>query len=89
MKLRLQNFTVVMPTENTCIEHNNENEKVCKGMTINTSRESCTKWYKVCPSITSEFRTTAIFKGSVKETTNSNKTYRHVHDLSMYKTSFV
>jgi hypothetical protein len=36
-----------------------------------------------CHNITSKYQTTAIFKRSVKANDDSNKTCRHVHDLSL------
>jgi hypothetical protein len=58
-------------------------------MTLHKITEFYTEWYSVCPNITSKFRTIAIFKNYVKQNNDSNKTYRHVHDLLLYQSSFV
>jgi restriction endonuclease S subunit len=58
---------------------------VYNSITLHTITEFYTKWFSVCPNITSKFRTTAIFKSSVKENNGSNKTYRYIHDLSLNK----
>jgi len=44
-------------------------------MTLHKITELCTEWFIVCPSITSEFRTIAIYKSFVKQN-YSNQTCR-------------
>jgi hypothetical protein len=51
--------------------------------------EFYTQRFRVYPKITSKFRTVAIFKNCVKQNNDSNKTYRHIHDLLLYQSSFV
>jgi hypothetical protein len=58
-------------------------------MTLHKITEFYTEWFTVYPNITSEFRTIAIFKNYVKQNNDSNKTYRYVHDLLLYQSSFV
>jgi hypothetical protein len=62
---------------------------VYKGMALHKITEFFTKWFSICPSVTSKFRTTAIFKGPVKENNGPNNTCSYVYDPSLYKTSFV
>jgi hypothetical protein len=45
--------------------------------------------FSVYHDITSKIRTIVIFKNSDKQNNNSNKTYRYVHDLVLYQSSFV
>jgi hypothetical protein len=58
-------------------------------MTLHKITEFYTEWFSVYPNITSKFRTIAIFKNCVKQKNDSNKTYRCVHDLLLYQSSFV
>jgi hypothetical protein len=59
-------------------------------MTLRKTTEFYTEWFSVYPNITSKFRTIAIFnKNCVKQNNDSNKTYRYVHDLLLYQSSFV
>jgi hypothetical protein len=58
-------------------------------MTSHKITEFYTEWFNVYPNITSKFRTIAIFKNCVKQKNDSNKTYRYVHDLLLYQSSFV
>jgi hypothetical protein len=48
-----------------------------------------TEWFSVYPNITSKFRTIATLKNCVKQNNDSNTTYRYVHDLLLYQSSFV
>jgi hypothetical protein len=58
-------------------------------MTLYKIKGFFTEWFSVYHNITSKFRTIAIFKNCVKQNNDSNKTYRHVHDLLLYQSSFV
>jgi hypothetical protein len=58
-------------------------------MTLHKITEFYKEWFSVFPNITSKFRTIAIFKNSDKQNNDSNKTYRYVHDLLLYQSSFV
>jgi hypothetical protein len=58
-------------------------------MALHKITEFYTEWFSVYPNITSKFRTIAIFKNCVKQNNDSNKTYRYVHDLLLYQSSFV
>jgi hypothetical protein len=58
-------------------------------MTLHKITEFYTEWFSVYPNITSKIRTIAIFKNRVKQNNDSNKTYRYVHDLLPYQSSFV
>jgi hypothetical protein len=59
-------------------------------MTLHKITEFYTEWFSVYPNITSKFRTIAIFnKNFVKQNNDPNKTYRYVHDLLLYQSSFV
>jgi hypothetical protein len=58
-------------------------------MTLHKITEYYTELFSVYPNITSKFRTIAIFKNCVKQNNYSNKTYRYVHDLLLYQSSFV
>jgi hypothetical protein len=58
-------------------------------MTLHKITEFYTEWFSVYPNITSKFPTIAIFKNCVKQNNDSNKTYKYVHDLILYKSSFV
>jgi hypothetical protein len=89
MKLRLQNYAVTSPIKNSYVIFNNKKLIVYKGITLHKITEFCSKWYSVCPKITSKFQITATFKSSGKEGNNTNKIYRYVHDLSLNKISFV
>jgi hypothetical protein len=60
-----------------------------KDMTLHKITEFYTKQFSVCPSVTSKCRTTAIFKISVKENNDSNKSCIYAQDVSMYRTSYV
>jgi hypothetical protein len=57
-------------------------------MTLHTITELYTEWFSVYSNITSKIRTIVIFKNSVKQN-DSNKTYRYVHELLLYQSSFV
>jgi hypothetical protein len=48
-----------------------------------------TELFTVYHNITSKFRTIAIFKNCVKQNNDLNKTYRYVHHLLLYQSSFV
>jgi hypothetical protein len=54
-------------------------------MTLHKITEFYTESFSVYPSITSKFRTIAIFKNCVKQNNDSNITYRYVHDLLLYQ----
>jgi hypothetical protein len=54
-------------------------------MTLHRITEICTECFNVCPNITSKYRITAIFKSIVKQSSDSNKTYRYVHELLQYE----
>jgi hypothetical protein len=58
-------------------------------MTLHKITEFCTELFSVYHNTTSKFRTIAIFKNCVKQNNDSNKTYRYVHDLLLYQSSFV
>jgi hypothetical protein len=46
-------------------------------MTLHKITEFYTELFSVYPTITSKFRTIAIFKNCVKQNNDSNKTYRY------------
>jgi hypothetical protein len=58
-------------------------------MTLHKITEFYTELFSVYPNIISKFRTIVIFENCVKQINDSNKTYRYVHDLSLYQSSFV
>jgi hypothetical protein len=58
-------------------------------MTLHKITEFYIEWFSVYPNITSKFRTITVFKNCVKKNNDSNKTYRYVHDLLLYQSSFV
>jgi hypothetical protein len=58
-------------------------------MTLHKITEFYTELFSVYPNITSKFRTIAIFKNCAKQNNYLNKTYRYVHDLLPYQSSFV
>jgi hypothetical protein len=59
-------------------------------MTLHKITEFYTELFSVYHNTTSKFRTIAIFnKNCVKQNNDSNKTYRYVHDLLLYQSSFV
>jgi hypothetical protein len=58
-------------------------------MTFQKITEFYTELFSVYHNITSKFRSIAIFKNYVKQNNDSNKTYRYVHDLLLYQSSFV
>jgi hypothetical protein len=58
-------------------------------MTLNKITEFYIELFSVYHNITSKVRTIAIFKNCVKRNNDSNKTYRYVHDLLLYHSSFV
>jgi hypothetical protein len=58
-------------------------------MALHKITEFYTDWFSVYLYITSKFRTIAIFKNCVKQNNDLNKTYRYVHDLLIYQSSFV
>jgi hypothetical protein len=58
-------------------------------MTLHKITEFYTELFRVYHSITSKFRTIVIFKNCIKQNNDSNKTYRYVHDLLLYQSSFV
>jgi hypothetical protein len=58
-------------------------------MTLHKITEFYTEWFSVYHSISSKFCTIAMFKNCVKQDNDSNKTYRYVHDLLLYQSSFV
>jgi hypothetical protein len=58
-------------------------------MTLHKITAFCTELFSVYNNITSQFLTIDIFKNCVKQNNDSNKTYRYVHDLLQYKSSFV
>jgi hypothetical protein len=51
--------------------------------------EFYTELFSDYPNTTSKVRTIVIFKNCVKQNNDSNKTYRHIHDLLLYQSSFV
>jgi hypothetical protein len=84
MKLGLQNYVVIMPTENSCIKFNNK----LRSLQRHKSTEFYTEWFCICHNIKSKCCNIATLKSSVKEN-DLNKTCRYIHDLSLYQTSFV
>jgi hypothetical protein len=58
-------------------------------MTLQKITEFYTEWFNFYPNIISKFRTIAIFENWVKQNNDSDKTYRYVHDLLLYQSSFV
>jgi hypothetical protein len=58
-------------------------------MTLHKITEFYTELFGVYHNITSKFLTIAIFKNCVKQNNDSSKTYRYVHDLLLYQSSFV
>jgi hypothetical protein len=87
MKLGLQNYTVITLIEKSYIIFNNNKINSLQHITLHKITEFYLKQFSVCPNITSKCRTNAILKISVKENNDSNKTCKHVHNISMYRTS--
>jgi hypothetical protein len=58
-------------------------------MTLHKITEFYTELFNVYHNIPSRLRTIAIFKNCAKQNNDSNKTYRYVHDLLLYQSSFV
>jgi hypothetical protein len=58
-------------------------------MKLHKITEFYTELFSVYLNITSKFRNIAIFKNCVKQNNDSNETYRYVHDLLLYQSSFV
>jgi hypothetical protein len=58
-------------------------------MTLHKITEFYTEFFRVYYSITSKFRAIAIFKNCVKQNNDSNKTYRYVHYLLLFQSSFI
>jgi hypothetical protein len=58
-------------------------------MILHKITEFYTEWFSVYSNTTSKLRTIAIFKNCVKQNNDSNKTYRYIHDLLLYQSSFV
>jgi hypothetical protein len=58
-------------------------------MTLLKITEFYAELFSVYHNINSKFRTIAIFKNCVKQNNDSNKTYRYVHDLLLYQSSFL
>jgi hypothetical protein len=87
----LQNYAIIISTDNSHIKFNNN--KINSLQTYDTAQNyrivHKAVQRSVCPNTTSKCQTTTIFKISIKENNNSNETCRHVHDLSMYRTSYV
>jgi hypothetical protein len=54
-------------------------------MTLQKITELYTELFSVYHNITLKFRKIAIFKNCVKQNNDSNKTYRHIHDLLLPK----
>jgi hypothetical protein len=57
-------------------------------MVVHIFAEFYTECFRVCPNITSTFRTFDTFEIFVKESNNSNKACGYVHDISLYQISF-
>jgi hypothetical protein len=58
-------------------------------MTLHKITQFYTELFSVYPNITSKFRTIVTFKNCVKQNNDSNITYRYVHELLLYQSSFV
>jgi hypothetical protein len=58
-------------------------------MTLQKITKFYTELFSVYHSITSKFRTIAIFKNCVKQNNDSIKTSWYVHDLLLYQSSIV
>jgi hypothetical protein len=58
-------------------------------MTLHKITEFYKEWFSVYHNITSKFRTIALFNNYVKQNNDPNKTYRYVHYLLLYQSSFV
>jgi hypothetical protein len=82
MKLVFENYVFIIPIDNSYIDFNN-NKRAYTHITLHKISELYTKQLRVCPNITSKFRTTIMFKIFVKENNYPYKTCRHVHNLTM------
>jgi hypothetical protein len=58
-------------------------------MSLRKISELYTEWFKVCPNITSKFRTIFTFNRFVSQNNDTSKTCSYVHDILLYQTSFV
>jgi hypothetical protein len=60
-------------------------------MTLHKVTEFYTKWFRVCPTLTSKLRTAVIYKSFAKEKLKNylNKTFTYIYDLLLYQTSFL
>jgi hypothetical protein len=58
-------------------------------MTLHKITKFYTEWFNVYTNVASKFRTIVIFKNCVRQNNDSNKTYRYVHNLLLYQSSFV
>jgi hypothetical protein len=57
-------------------------------MTLHKVIPFCTEWLSISTNITSKFHTTATFESFIKQN-DSNKTCRHVHDLTVQNFIFL
>jgi hypothetical protein len=58
-------------------------------MTLHKITEFYTECFSVYPNTISKFLTIAIFKNCIKQNNDSDETYRYIHDLLLYRSSFV
>jgi hypothetical protein len=89
MQLGLRNYAFIMPIEISCIKFNNNEINTLPRYDTAQNYRILHKVVERFPNITSEFRTTSIFKSSAKENSGSNKTRRYIRDLSLSRMSFV
>jgi predicted component of viral defense system (DUF524 family) len=88
MKLGLQNYAIIIPTDKSYVKFNNNKINSSQiHMQFHKITEFYTNKFSVCPNITSKFRITAVFKSCVKENNDSNETCRYDHYLSLGETS--
>jgi hypothetical protein len=79
MKLGLQNYAVIVPIENSYIKFNNNK---INSLQVYDIAQNYKILHKVVQRLSQHnLRTTAIFKSSVKEHDDSNKTCRYVRDI--------
>jgi hypothetical protein len=79
MKLGLQNYVIIIPTDNSYIKFNNN--KINSLQTYDIAQN-----YRVLHEVVQcwsqhnfKFQTTTILIGFIKENNDSNKTYKYVH----------
>jgi hypothetical protein len=85
MKLGLQNYTVIIPTDKSYIKFNNNKLNSLQTYDIAQSYRILYKEVQLFSQRNLKMSNTNVFKSSIKENNDSNKTFRYVRDLSMNK----